>query len=90
MDKNRLRQIIREELTISDKDEIKKIFRAEYDKKLSSTDLKNAVEEIVRKQLKGDNKTKKEVAAITQKVLLKLYKVLWTKHSFWSNNLENI
>jgi len=88
--RNLIKQILKEELTSADKTEIKKIFKDEYEKKLSSSELKNAVEEIVRKQLKGDKKTEKEVAIITQKVLIKLYKTLWTKRSFWSNNLENI
>jgi hypothetical protein len=85
-----IRKILKEELTSSDKTEIKNIFKKEFEKKLKSSEFKSAVEDIVRKQLKSDNPTKKEVAKITQKVIVKLYKTFWTRRSFWSNNLENI
>tara|TARA_R110002020_G_scaffold163538_4_gene349582 strand:+ start:2097 stop:2366 length:270 start_codon:yes stop_codon:yes gene_type:complete len=88
--KDSIRRIIKEELTSSDKTEIKNIFKDEFVKKLKSSEFKEAVNDIVVKQLGSDKKTKKEVAAITQKVIVKLYKTFWTRRSFWSNNLENI
>ena len=62
----------------------------EFEKKIKSTAFKDAVKDIVRTQLGNDKKTEKEVAKITQKVLVKLYKTFWTRRSFWSNNLESI
>jgi hypothetical protein len=85
-----IRKIITEELTATDKSDIKDIFKAEFEKKLKSSDFKDAINDIVTKQLGSDKKTKKEIAKITQKVIVKLYKTFWTRRSFWSNNLEDV
>ena len=88
--KDTIRRVISEELTASDKSEIKDIFKKEFEKKMKSSEFKDAVQDIVLKQVGSDKKTKKEIAAITQKVIIKLYKTFWTRRSFWANNLENI
>ena len=89
-----IRKILKEELNKSDEAKIKKIARDEFDslikKHLNSDALEKVVKELVIKNLKKDKPTQKEVAIITKEVLTKLYKVLWTKKNFWSNNLENI
>ena len=89
-----IRKILKEELNKSDEAKIKKIARDEFDslikRHLNSDALEKAVKELVIKNLKKDKPTQKEVAIITKEVLTKLYKVLWTKKNFWSNNLENI
>tara|TARA_R110000803_G_scaffold22931_1_gene56599 strand:- start:329 stop:601 length:273 start_codon:yes stop_codon:yes gene_type:complete len=87
---SRIRKIITEELTASDKSDIKDIFKTEFEKKLKSSDFKDAINDIVVKQIGSDKKTKKEIASITQKVIVKLYKTFWTRRSFWSNNLEDV
>jgi hypothetical protein len=88
--KSRIREIITEELTSADKSDIKDIFKTEFEKKLKSSEFKTAVNDIVTKQIGSDKKTKKEIAKITQKVIVKLYKTFWTRRSFWSNNLEDV
>jgi hypothetical protein len=88
--KTHIRKIITEELTASDKSDIKDIFKTEFDKKLKSSEFKDAINDIVTKQIGSDKKTKKEIAAITQKVIVKLYKTFWTRRSFWANNLEDV
>jgi hypothetical protein len=94
MNRGNIRQILREELTASDETRIKKLARDEFDKMikkhLSSSQLETKVKELVLKNLKKDKPTQREVAAITKEVILKLYKVLWTRKNFWSNNLESI
>jgi hypothetical protein len=91
---NLIRKILKEELNKSDEAKIKKIAHDEFDvlikKHLNSSALENSVKELVIKNLKKDKPTQKEVAIITKEVITKLYKVLWTKKNFWSNNLENI
>ena len=91
---NLIRKILKEELNKSDEAKIKKIARDEFDtlikKHLNSDALEKTVKELVIKNLKKDKPTQKEVAIITKEVLTKLYKILWTKKNFWSNNLENI
>ena len=85
-----IKQVIKEELTRSDKEEIKKIARTEFQTMLRKSDIKSQIEAIVRKQLKTDKPTQKEVAKISQKVIVQLYKTFWQRRSFWSNKLENI
>ena len=87
---SRIRKIITEELTASDKADIKDIFKTEFEKKLKSSDFKDAINDLVTKQIGSDKKTKKEIASITQKVIVKLYKTFWTRRSFWANNLEDV
>lgn len=81
---------LKEELSRSDKAMIKKIARKEFETLLKSSDVKAKIEDIVKKQLKSDKPTQKEVAKISQKVIIQLYKTFWQRRSFWSNKLENI
>lgn len=88
--KNVIKQILKEELTRADKSEIKKLARAEFEDMLKTTNIKSKIEDLVKKQLKNDKSTQKEVADITQKVLVQFYKTLWTRRSFWANKLDSI
>lgn len=88
--KNKIKQILKEELTRSDKAEIKRLARAEFEDMLKKTDIKSKIEKMVVDQLKKDKPTQKEVAKITEKVLIQFYKTLWTRRSFWANKLDNI
>jgi hypothetical protein len=88
--KNTIKQILKEELSRADKAEIKKLAKAEFESLIKSGDFKTKIEDMVAKTLKSDKKSEKEVAKITQKVLVKLFKTFWTRRSFWSNNLDNI
>ena len=85
-----IRKLIKEELTRSDKTEIKRLARAEFEDMLKDSKIKTKIEDLVKKQLKNDKPTQKEVADITQKVLVQFYKTLWTRRSFWANKLDNI
>jgi len=86
----RLKKIIKEELTRADKAEIKKLARKEFEDMLKTSDIKSKIEDLVKKQLKNDKPTQKEIADITQKVLVQFYKTMWTRRSFWANKLDNI
>jgi hypothetical protein len=94
MNRDNIRHILREELNASDEARIKKLARDEFDKAikkhLSSSQLEAKVKELVLKNLKKDKASQKEVASITKEVILKLYKILWMRKNFWSNNLESI
>ena len=85
-----IKQIIKEELSRADKAEIKKLARAEFEDMLKDSGIKSKIEDLVKKQLRNDKATQKEVADITQKVLVQFYKTMWTRRSFWSNKLDNI
>lgn len=88
--KSIIKQILKEELTRADKAEIKKLVRAEFEDMLKQTDIKKKIEDLVKKQLKNDKPTQKEISNITQKVLVQFYKTMWTRRSFWSNKLDNV
>ncbi len=88
--KNLIKQVLKEELTRADKAEIKKIARTEFEEMLKNTNIKSKIEDLVKKQLKNDKATQKEVAEITQKVLVQFYKTLWNRRTFWMNKLDNI
>jgi hypothetical protein len=81
---------IKEELSTSDKKEITKIFKDEFEKKIKQKDLSDKVKDIIIKNLASDRDTKKEVANISQKVIENLYKLLWMRRSFWSDKLNEI
>ena len=85
-----IKKVLKEELSRADKTEIKKLARAEFEDMLKKTYIKNKIEKLVKDQLKKDKPTQKEIANITQKVLVQFYKTMWTRRSFWSNKLDNI
>lgn len=94
MNRNLIKQVLKEELNKSDETKIKKLARDEFDKMikkhLKSDALEKVISDLVIKNIKKDKPTQKEVAKITKEVITKLYKILWTKNNFWSNGLENI
>jgi len=77
--KDIIKKILKEELTRDDKAEIKKLARKEFEDMLKTTDIKSKIETLVKKQLKDDKPTQKEVAKISEKVLIQFYKTLWTR-----------
>lgn len=85
-----IKKVLKEELTRSDKAEIKKLARSEFESMLNSSDIKTKIEKMVKNQLGKDKATQKEVANITQKVLVQFYKTLWNRRTFWVNKLDNI
>lgn len=85
-----IKKILKEDLTRSDKAEIKKLAKKEFESFMKEADFKSKIEDIVKKQLKNDKPTQKEVAKISEKVLVQFYKTMWQRRSFWANKLDNI
>jgi glutamyl-tRNA reductase len=79
----KLRDIIAEELTKSDKSEIKTIVSKEIDSSISAFEKKinKMVQDELKKLLKTRS-TKDEVGDITKKILKKLYKDLSLHHPY--------
>jgi hypothetical protein len=75
-----LHSMVMEELTKSDKDEIKKMVSDEMSKNLAK-ELKKALEEELPKAL-ASSASKDEIGDITKKVLKKLYKDLSLQHPY--------
>ena len=88
--KTLIKQILKEDLSRTDKTEVKKLAKAEFESLIKGADFKTKIEDIVVKQMKTDKKSQKEIAKITQKVLVKLFKTFWVRRSFWANNLDSI
>ena len=85
-----LKNIIREELNRSDKAEIKRLARKEFEEMLKTSDIKTKIEKMVKDQIGKDKATQKEVAKISEEVLIQFYNTLWTRRAFWANKLDNI
>jgi hypothetical protein len=77
---NTIELMIREELTKTDKAEIKKMISTEMDKTLKS-ELKKILQDELIKEL-GSKKTKEEMGEIAKKVIKKLYKDLSFHHPY--------
>jgi hypothetical protein len=85
-------EIISESLTATDKNEIKSIVKKEIKDFLDlnrSSDFEKKVSDIVSKKFKNDKELEKHIVDITKNVLVQLYKSLWTKRNFWTNDLKN-
>jgi len=80
MDNNN--KFIGENLTKSDISKEVKVY-------MDSQDFKNKVEKIVKDRLKNEKELEDKIVDITKNVLTQLYKTLWTKKSFWRDNLSN-
>jgi len=56
---------------------------------MDSQAFKDKVEKIVKDRLKNEKELEDKVVEITKNVLTQLFKALWTKKSFWRDNLSN-
>jgi uncharacterized membrane protein YheB (UPF0754 family) len=78
---DKLKALINEELTRSDKSEIRDMMSAELDKRMRSADFKKLLTDEVGKIL-NTKATKEEIGEITKKVLKKLYKDISYHHPY--------
>lgn len=73
---------LHEELTKNDvSQEIKTV--------LNSNDLKEKINALIKQQLKSNKELEDKMVDIAGNVLTQLYKILWTKRSFWKSSLSN-
>lgn len=56
---------------------------------MSSGEFKDKIEKIVKDRIKNEKELEDKIVDITKNVLTQLYKTLWTKRTFWANNLTN-
>ncbi len=76
-----LKNLIMEELTKSDKDEIKKIVSKEVESLLKSKLTKDMIVDEIEKHMRSKD-AKEQVGEIAKKVLKKLYKDLSLQHPY--------
>jgi len=86
MTNDRLKYIIKEALTQTDKNQIGVMIRKEI-KDAFGANLEKKVTGIVEKQLKG-TKFEKSVVKISKDVLEQLYRELWMRRMFWKNAIK--
>ena len=86
MTNDRLKYIIKEALTQTDKNQIGVMIRKEI-KDAFGANLEKKVTGIVEKQLKG-TKFEKSVVKISKDVLEQLYRELWMTRMFWKNAIK--
>ena len=90
MDKSILDEsLLKEELTRTDKSDIKKLIQKEIETSLKSKNFKDKVSDAVTKDVKKNPELEKMVVEITRNVITQLYKVLWMRRTFWRNSLKN-
>jgi|TARA_Y100000310_G_scaffold344842_1_gene459924 hypothetical protein len=77
----RLRELIFEEITQSDKTEIKKMISKEVESALKSRKTKEMIQDELKKLLKK-NDIKQDIGDITKKVLRALYKDMSVNHPY--------
>jgi hypothetical protein len=82
----RLKYIIKESLTQTDKNQIGVMIRKEI-KTAFGSDLEKKVKDIVNKEIKG-TKFQKEVVKISKDVLEQLYRELWMRRMFWKSAIK--
>ena len=83
---------INEALSPSDKSDIKVMIKKEIKDFLDITrgsQFETKVKDIVKDSLKTNKDFENKVVEITRNVLVQLYKQLWTRRSFWANDLRN-
>lgn len=76
-----LKNLIMEELTKSDKDEIKKIVSKEVESLLKSKSTKDMIVDEIEKHM-SSKATKEEIGEIAKSILKKLYKDLSLQHPY--------
>lgn len=71
-----------EKMAKTDKEDIKKYV-------ISSKDLEEKIEKIVKNRLLKDKEIEDKFVDISKNVIIQLYKTLWVKRNFWSTALKN-
>lgn len=61
----------------------------EVSNQLDSNPIKKKIEDIITTKIKGNKELEDKIVDITKNVLTQLYKTLYTKKSFWKDNLSN-
>lgn len=86
------KSLVSEELTATDKSDIKSIVKKEIKDFLDisrGSQFETKVKSIVKDSIKGDKDLENKMVEISRNVLVQLYKQLWTRRAFWANDLKN-
>jgi Na+/phosphate symporter len=85
------KEVINESSNVT-KDDVKSIVKKEIKEFLGMTntsDINEKVKKMVKEAIKNDKDLEKHMVDISKNVLIQMYKNLWTRRNFWSNDLKN-
>jgi len=88
MIKLKVKNLLKEELSSSDKSEIKDMFQKELDKFIKSRELKKIIEDEILDAVGKDKKTREEIADIYKKITKELYKDLSLNNTYIIDKLK--
>jgi hypothetical protein len=76
-------------LTDSDKSQIETIVKREIRDFMDSTQAHRVVVKAIQAEL-GTNKIDEKIVDLSTKVVVELFKTLWTRKGFWETALKNV
>jgi len=88
MVKIKVKNLLNEELSSSDKSEIKDLFKKELDKFIDSKELKKIIEDEIQNAVSKDKKTREEIADLYKKITKELYKDLSINNAYIIDRLK--
>ncbi len=86
--KIKIKNLLKEELSSSDKSEIKDMFKKELDKFVNSRELKKIIEDEILDAVGKDKKTREEIADLYKKITKELYKDLSINNAYIIDRLK--
>lgn len=86
--KIKVKNLLNEELSSSDKSEIKDLFKKELDKFIDSKELKKIIEDEIYNAVSKDKKTREEIADLYKKITKELYKDLSINNAYIIDRLK--
>jgi len=88
MIKLKVKNLLNEELSSSDKSEIKDMFKKELDKFMNSRELKKLIEDEILDAVGKDKKTREEIADLYKKITKELYRDLSLNNTYIIDKLK--
>jgi hypothetical protein len=88
MVKIKVKNLLNEELSSSDKSEIKDLFKKELNKFIDSKELKKIIEDEIQNAVSKDKKTREEIADLYKKITKELYKDLSINNAYIIDRLK--
>ena len=86
--KIKVKNLLTEELSSSDKSDIKDLIKKELDKFIKSKELKDIIEDEIHNAVSKNKKTREEIADLYKKITKELYKDLSINNAYIIDRLK--
>ena len=86
--KIKIKNLLTEELSSSDKSDVKDLIKKELDKFIKSKELKDIIEDEIYNAVSKDKKTREEIADLYKKITKELYKDLSINNAYIIDRLK--